>query len=102
MALKNVVRSDDFVIRPRSRRASLVARGVLAVRRSAGEMKRNAEIDLITKSSTWLGRNYADNHPAVFAAALGGAVGVDGFFRAEGRYGETGGVDPTVDQVGFY
>jgi ATP synthase protein I len=30
---------------------NLVARGVLTVRRSASEMKRNAEIDLLTKSS---------------------------------------------------
>jgi len=42
---------DDFVKRPRSRRANLVARGVLEVRRSASEMKRNAEIGLFTKSS---------------------------------------------------
>jgi len=42
---------DDFVKRPRSRRAILVARGVLEVRRSASEMKRNAEIGLFTKSS---------------------------------------------------
>jgi hypothetical protein len=32
-------------------RASLVAQGVLPVRRSDGEMKRNAEIGLFTKSS---------------------------------------------------
>jgi hypothetical protein len=42
---------DDFVKRRRSRRANLVARGVLEVRRSDGEMKRNAEIRLFTKSS---------------------------------------------------
>jgi len=46
-----VIRFDDFVKRPRSRRANLVARGVLKVRRSDSEMKRNAEIGLFTKSS---------------------------------------------------
>ncbi len=46
-----VIRFDDFVKRPMSRRANLVARGVLKVRRSASEMKRNAEIGLLTKSS---------------------------------------------------
>jgi len=34
-----------------SRRANLVARGVLKVRRSNSEMKRNAEIGIFTKSS---------------------------------------------------
>jgi hypothetical protein len=42
---------DGFVKRPSSRRASLAARGVLVVRRSASEMKRNAEIGFFTKPS---------------------------------------------------
>jgi hypothetical protein len=42
---------DGFVKGPRSRRASLVARGVLEVRRSDSEMKRNAEIGPFMKSS---------------------------------------------------
>jgi hypothetical protein len=45
---------DDFVRRTRSRRASLVARGVLPVRRSDNETKRNAEIGLLTKSSKFV------------------------------------------------
>jgi hypothetical protein len=49
--LVKVIRFDDFVKSPRSRRANLVSRGVLAVRRSGNEMKRNAEIGLFTKSS---------------------------------------------------
>jgi hypothetical protein len=45
---------DDFVKSPR--RANLVSRGVLIVRRSDNAMKRNAEIGVFTKSSVldWL------------------------------------------------
>jgi hypothetical protein len=50
MDLQKDVRFDDFVIGTRSRRANFVARGVLSVRRSDREMKRNAEIGPITKS----------------------------------------------------
>ena len=51
MDSQKIIRFDDFVKRPRSRRANLVARGVLKVRRSDREMKRNAEIGLFRKSS---------------------------------------------------
>jgi hypothetical protein len=51
MGPQKIIRFYDFVKRPRSRRANLVARCVLKVRRSASEMKRNAEIGLFTKSS---------------------------------------------------
>jgi hypothetical protein len=51
MNSKKIIRIDDFVKRPRSRRANLVPRGVLSVRRSGSEMTRNAEIGLFTKSS---------------------------------------------------
>jgi hypothetical protein len=69
MSSQKVIRIDDFVKRPRSRRANLVARGVLTVRRSDNEMKRNAEIGLFTKSSMLmhdaaeviLGRNFMKN-----------------------------------------
>jgi hypothetical protein len=44
-------RFDDFVERRGSRRANLVARGVLTVRRSNSEMKRNAELGFFTKAS---------------------------------------------------
>jgi hypothetical protein len=50
MGSQKVIRFDDFVKSPRSRRANLVSRGVLAIRRSDNEMKRNAEIGLFTKS----------------------------------------------------
>jgi hypothetical protein len=51
MKPQKVIGSDDFVKGPRSRRANLAARGVLEVRRSDSEVKRNAEIGLFTKSS---------------------------------------------------
>jgi hypothetical protein len=54
MNLQIVERIDDFVKRPRSRRANLVPRGVLAVRRSGDEMKCNAEIGLFAKSSIFM------------------------------------------------
>jgi hypothetical protein len=46
-----VNRFDDFAKRTRSRRANLVTRGLLAVRRSGSEMERNAENVLFGKSS---------------------------------------------------
>ena len=46
---------DGFVKRPRSRRANLAERGVLEVRRSDSEMKRNAEIGFSTKPSRLAG-----------------------------------------------
>jgi hypothetical protein len=49
--IQKVIRIDGFVKRPRSRRANLVARGALKVRRSDNEMTRNAEIGLFTKPS---------------------------------------------------
>jgi hypothetical protein len=48
---QKVVYADDFVKSPSSRLANLVSRGVLAVRRSDREMKRNAEIGFFTRSS---------------------------------------------------
>ena len=56
-------RIDNFVKRPRSRRANLVERGVLKVRRSDSEVKRNAEIGLFTKSSS-AARAFQGKHPA--------------------------------------
>jgi len=44
----HIIRFDDFVKRPTSRRANFVARAVRAVRRSANEKKRDAEIGSFT------------------------------------------------------
>lgn len=51
MDSQKVIHIDDFVKRSRSRRPNLMARGILAVRRSDSEMKRNEKIGLFTKSS---------------------------------------------------
>jgi len=51
MTSQNAIRSDDVVKRPRPRRAILVPRGVVTVRRSGDEITRNAEIGLFTTSS---------------------------------------------------
>jgi hypothetical protein len=49
--LVKVTLCDGVVKSPSSRRANLVSRGVLLVRRSDSEMKRNAEIGLLTTPS---------------------------------------------------
>ena len=57
MNSQKVIRIDGFVKRPSSRRANFVECGVLTVRRSDNEMKRNAEIGLFTKPSRFLQRD---------------------------------------------
>jgi hypothetical protein len=52
MKSQHIIGSDELAKGPRSRRANLVARGVLVMRRSDSEMKRNAEIGLFTNSSS--------------------------------------------------
>jgi len=52
MISQKAIRIDGFVKRPSSRRANRVEWGVLHVRRSDNEMKRNAEIGLFTKPSS--------------------------------------------------
>jgi hypothetical protein len=52
MSSKKTPRLDGFVKGPSSKRANLVSRGFLFVRRSDDEMKRNAEIGLFTEPSS--------------------------------------------------
>jgi hypothetical protein len=52
--LLKIIRYDDFVKSSSSRRANLVSRDALAVRRSDNEMKRNAEIEFFYEAITFL------------------------------------------------
>jgi hypothetical protein len=70
MEPQKLIRFDDFVKGTRSRRESLVARGVLAVRRSGSEIKRNAEIGLFTKSSGFQALGVIHNIPNLFRLQL--------------------------------
>ena len=66
----------DFDQRPRSRRASRAARGVLHVRRSACAVKRNADIGLSAKSSPL--KKQKSSSTSLRICHLPGIVGPDG------------------------